>query len=116
MFRCLWGSFFGLLGLFWASWGPLGASFGPLLGLLGPLESLLDASWRHLGLRRRPKVRRINVGNRFWVDFGSFLVPFGGHFGSFRVSFLDIAVWCALGGEIWTPRVDFGTEKGRQVM
>ena len=83
-------------GPFLASWGlfrALVASFGTLLGLLGPLETLLDASWRHLGRRRREKVRGVNGWNGFGVDFGSCWV---GHFGSFLVSFLDIAVWCAL--------------------
>ena len=48
----------------------LGASFGTLLGLLGPLGTLLDASWRHLGLRRRQKVRQVNGRQRFGADFG----------------------------------------------
>ena len=52
------------------------ASFGTLFGLLGPLETLLDASWRHLGRRRREKVRGVNGWNGFGVDFGSCWVPF----------------------------------------
>ena len=96
--------------------GVLGASFGPPLGPLGPLGTLLDASWRHLWLRRRQEVPRANDGQRFGVDFGSFLAPFWSHFGSFFASFLGIAVWCALRREISASRVHFFTKKGREVM
>ena len=58
VFRCAsvpLGALFWCPGASLSLWGRLGASFGTPLGLLGPLGTLLDASWRHLGHRRRQK-------------------------------------------------------------
>ncbi len=48
-----------------------------LLGLSEPLGARLDASWRRLGLERRPEAKTVNDGERFGAEFVSLWASHG---------------------------------------